>query len=123
MFKLMKEAAYWWPVTIKRPSQERPGELDEDVIRVRYRYLKQTQHDALMEELKQSREAGAPIDDKQFAKRVVLELADIVDDDGQPMAYTPELFELVLNEPGETPAATAITKAYFDSRAGVLEKN
>jgi len=123
MFKLMQVAAYWWPVTVKRPSETTPGELEECTLRVKYRYLKVDQHNALIEELTAQKEAGSPIDDAQFARRVVLDVADVVDEQDQAVAFSPELLDQLLNEPGEVMLATAITKGYFDSRMGVLEKN
>lgn len=120
MFKLMKEATYWWPVKIKRPSETTPGEFEESTLRVRYRYFKESEHDALLGVLSERAKAGTPISDADFSRRVVCELGDVAGEDGQLLPPTPQLLNQVLDEPG---VARAIVQAYFDSRLGVLEKN
>ena len=115
MFKLMKDATYWWPVTVAQPSQETPGEMAEGTFEVRFKRLGVDDHNALMD-----RVVPEKMTDRAFCKEVAVEFRGVSDQEGNEFEFTPANFDLFLQEPD---VSTAIAQAYIDSAKKAGEKN
>lgn len=115
MFTLMKDPAFWWPVHVPVPSSDKPGEFETSSFQAQYRLLDVDAHKALMDEVPTS-----AMDDREFARRVVVSLRLVSDEAGAELPFSPELLEQMLAVPG---IATLVTKGYFEGRVGAAEKN
>jgi hypothetical protein len=115
MFKLTQTPAYWWPVTVRQPSIDKPGELVDAKFEVEFLWLDDDAHDALMVTVNAERQR-----DRDFVPHVVRSVRQVADEDGNELPFTPELFAQMLKTTG---VATAIAKQYFVSRSEAAEKN
>jgi len=115
VFRLIDAPTYWWPVEFRTPAAERPGEFDEHTIEVKYRFLDDDEHRALMDAV-----AAESLKDPAFCPRVVVGFRGIEDPHGHELLYSPDALATILRVPG---LATAIARTYFDSRAKAAEKN
>lgn len=115
MFKLAKQATYWWPVTFRQPSPSAAGSFVDAAFEVEYRYLTVDDHLALMKEVNEKK-----LTDRQVAPRIVQDFRGIEDDAGQMVVFSPAELDKLTNVPG---VDAAIVRAYFASRSEAAEKN
>lgn len=107
MFKLTQSPAYWWPVELLQVEPD--GEVAVATLRVQLRRLTVDEEDALMHET-----AAQALSDVEVARRVVLGMADLLDEHGAAVPYSDAARDKVLAQPG---AASAIVAAFFSSRS------
>lgn len=115
MFKLAKEATYWWPVKVRVPSIDKPGKHDDETFEVCFRYLGNEAQESLMR-----RTADEKMLDCQVVPLIVVGFRGVQDERGAELPFSTEALASVCDEPG---VDTAIVTAYFDSRAQAPAKN
>jgi hypothetical protein len=99
-FTLSKSHLYWWPVTVRLPDPENPGQIVEQVLRVQFEPRSRDQQ-------LEAQEAAAKLTnlrdiiahDIAEARAVVRNWDDVIGEDGQLVPFTPENLELALQQP------------------------
>lgn len=114
MFKIQSKPTYWWPVLLRQPHPEEAGKMVEATIHVQYRWLDIDEHAAFMADA-----AEKSLSDRD-AMPAVVECFRTFETDQGPFAFSAENLALLLKQPG---AATAVARAYFDSRKEAEQKN
>lgn len=115
MFKLTAAATYWWPVSFRVPSADKPGKWDTAEFEAQFRYLSNEEHNALLAEIHEKR-----MSDRQVAPRVVADFRGVTDDNGDVVVFNAAALDKLTNMPG---VDSAIARAYFDSRTEAPAKN
>jgi hypothetical protein len=102
MFKLQKSPTFTATATLLVPTDE--GQV-EQTIDVRFKMLPV--------------DAGElPTD--EFLRQVILRIDDVVDDEGEPLPYGPEMLEQMIATPF---ARVGLVKAYFQAVSGARAGN
>lgn len=114
MFVLKTDAAYWWPVDYRMPTDA--GKFEKVGFDARFKALPQSR----LDELEAARKAGQDISDADFVEEVFVAWRKITTPDGQEAQVTPENRAVLLDLPG---MRAAIILAYQDSVVGRLRKN
>lgn len=115
MFRLTQSPTYFWPVEFELPDEDKPGELVKHGFDALFARLDVDQHQALMDDtVKQG------LSDRDFARRVIKGWRKVLEDNGNDeMPFTvPKLDEMLKI----SSIATAIAKAYMESRGLIVEK-
>lgn len=115
MFKIAAATTYWWPVIVRQPSQDKPGEIDEFSFEVEYRYLGQAENAALLAEVGKD-----SLLDRQVAHRIVVNFRGVETAAGAALPFSTEALDMLTNEPG---VDYAIVHTYFNSRDKAARKN
>lgn len=97
MFVITKKHLFWWPVTVKIPSPDTAGELQEHTFEMQFEAMS----------MERGRQIDAEIDKLPLAERsarrfdFIFEMAkgwrEIVDADGVDVPFTRETLEAQLN--------------------------
>ncbi len=87
MFKVTKEHTFWWPVKVRLPDPDKAGAIKEETFNMRFRALAADRAKAI-----EADNANADIIDRSIASilEVALDWSDVVDDDRNPVPFTPE---------------------------------
>jgi hypothetical protein len=115
MFKIEHEPRYWWPVTVHSPDPARPGEFTEQQFEIELRWVDDDVHDEWYQRVQ-----SQDLKDRQAMPEMCTAFRGVLQEDGTPLACTPETLALLLRKGG---VATAVAKAYFASRRQAAEKN
>ena len=115
MFKIEPNPTYWWPVTVRRPSATKPGQIDEHVFQAKFRWLDDEAHAAML-----LRAVSEKLTDRQVVPEFWEAFSDVQAADGSQLACTPDTMAALLAEQG---VAAALSKAYIDSRNEAAQKN
>ena len=115
MFKLMQSPAYWWPVTLQQPAEDKPGELVATTFEVQFLRKTAAEQQAWLDEVRTK-----TLSDAQYVRPLVAGFRQVFDAVDQAVAFTPSALEQLLNVPG---AASAMTRAYFESNGQAAQKN
>jgi hypothetical protein len=113
MFQLDYKPTYWWPVIVRRPQADKPGELAEHRFEVQFQWLDDADHAAMMTDA-----AARSLTDTEAMKPLVLGIRKIADAAGKPLESTPDNIARVLAGHG-----TDVAHAYFASRREAAQKN
>jgi hypothetical protein len=108
MFKLSANPRYSWPVSVEIPADG--GTYDEAAFTVVFRRGTVEEYQALYKRM----ETGE-LNFVDAAKEVVLGWDEVVDDGGEPIAFTPQALDGMLQVPR---VAEAIFWAYIRSASG-----
>lgn len=115
-FTLMKTASYWWPVTVRIPSQTKPGVWDEQKLKLHF--VAQTRDDAVAAQAKYEKMRSisdrAAHESAQLADRVI-GWEDVLDEDGAPIPFSADVFDQAMQHSW---FRTAVARAYSDSQIG-----
>lgn len=115
MFKIDTNRSYWWPVLVRRPDADKPGQMAEHKFEVQLRWLDDAEHKAWLERVGKDK-----LEDGQAVEELVSSFRDVQGRDGSLLEPTPANLKLLLAEQG---VGTAIARAYFGSRERAAEKN
>ena len=107
MFKIVDEFNFNWPVEIRVPSDG--GKFKKHEIEVRFKGLDQTR----ISELVLSR-------DEDLLREVVVGWTGIQDEDGNELAFSPDILDSLLDKPF---VRASLTEAYLSAVNGVERKN
>jgi hypothetical protein len=115
-FKLTTNLLYWWPVTITLPDENSPGKWVKQSFTIQFAVMTEERSRALQAEI----EALQTDDEKNARKHdalleVVRDWRDVVDDDKQPVPFSPELLTQAL---GVVWYRTGIYQAWARSLSG-----
>lgn len=111
MFKIKTSGDYVWPITVK--TADDGGKYAEDIFSVRFKRLKKSEIEALFKD-------GSTLTDDAVARRVVAGFSDVLDNNGNPIEYSPSNFDELLETPN---VAAAIVVAFIESINGARIKN
>lgn len=100
-YRLLKERTFATTATLMVPGDDGP---QRETMTVRFKLIPDYEQLGTMD----------------FLRLAVLNLGDIVDDDGEPVPFTPELLEAVLGEPW---ARVGLVRAYWETVTGAAVKN
>lgn len=100
MFKISKTHAFTHTVTVKTPIDN--DAFRDDTFKVRF----QMKSSADLEKFDFATDMG----NKDFLRSTVLSIEDVIDEDDQPIPYSPELLEQML---GNYNARIAMVNTYF----------
>lgn len=115
-FKLAQTYRYWWPVTVRVPDPENPGQIIEQQLKVQLVPLSQKDLDAAQDEsvkLKTVREVNEHGIGQLL--RVVRNWEGVVDDAGEPVPFTEDGLRLALQHAW---FRAGIQKALHESQNG-----
>ena len=99
-FKLSKSHRYWWPVTVSIPDPENPGRFVEQNLKMQFEPLGRDEQLAAQDTaaaLTSLRELAEH--ETEQARRIVKNWDGVVDDDGGPVPFSPELLDQALQQP------------------------
>jgi hypothetical protein len=113
MFQLDTKPTYWWPVVVRLPNPDKPGEITEHRFEAQFAWQSDDEHDALLADAHERK-----LNDTVAMATVLKGIRKIAGADGKPMESTPENIALVLQHHG-----SHIARAYFDSRHKAAQKN
>lgn len=107
-FIIAKKKEFWWPVTVVQPSDAAPGEMAESAFEARFEALPSEEALALGKTMRAADGVdGMVAAENAMIGRVVTGWRDVEDQDGKPIAFSPEAL------------AAACRWAWF--RAGVVK--
>jgi hypothetical protein len=115
MFRIQDEPLYWWPVKVRRPSESKPGEMEEMEFEAQFRWLSDSRHDALIQECIEAKLLVAEV-----VPRVVVSFRKVLAENGEPLAAGPEGLQRLLAQQG---VPRALWETYLASRDKAAEKN
>lgn len=115
MFKIETEPLYWWPIAVRWPAPDKPGEFVEHGFQGRYRWLDDKVHAALVQECIEQKLAV-----EVAAQRVLVGFRHVQAADGSPLEDTPHNLSLLLGQQG---VARAAWDTYVVTRDKAAEKN
>lgn len=115
MFKIVSKHLFWWPVTVKTPSSAEPGTFVEDTFRMQFEALPMDR----AREIDAARAKLSPEERDRRSFDFVFEVAkgwdNVVDEAGQSLAFTREVFEAALQNAW---FRDAVLSAYQSAMAG-----
>lgn len=115
-FRLVETYRYWWPVAVRIPHPDNPGEVLEQRFRIQFQPLGREEELASQEayaKLRGARERAAREHD--LLRRICVNWDDVVDEDGGAVAFGPEVFDRALQSAW---FRNAIYAAYTESLKG-----
>jgi len=112
MFVLKKRDSYSWPVKFRIAVD---GRYEDHKFTAEFKRLPQDRLDQVF-----GSNRKADISDDAFVREILIGWSDISDESGDALPFNGDNVATLLLVPG---VRTAIIKAYFDSIAGIAEKN
>lgn len=109
-FKLTATPGYWWPVTLRQPSDLVPGQYEQVEIEVRFRRLDEDALSAL-----RLRAVEQMLTDRHILPEVITDFRRVPADGGGDVPYSPETLAMLLAQPG---VAAQIGRAFNASIDG-----
>lgn len=98
-FKLSKTHRYWWPVSVSIPDPENPGQFVEQRLKVQFEPLGRDAQLAAQDQAAQLTTLRALADhETEQARRIVKNWEGVIDADGSPVPFTPELLDQALQQ-------------------------
>lgn len=98
-FKLTKSHRYWWPVTVRLPDPEQPGVILEQELKIQFEPLGRDEQLAVQAEAAKLQTMEALVEhETRQALRIVKNWDGVVDDDGLPIPFSPELFSQAMQQ-------------------------
>jgi hypothetical protein len=124
MFKIARSNVILWPVAINLPVDG--GEMQKVETTVKFRRMPDDDYMAIVDKYR-SPEGKPPVDANQFnvsvLREIVADWPDLADENGEPLAYTPEHLErMVRGEDGQF-ISQGLFEAYNEIRFGSRQKN
>ena len=120
MFKLTDKRLAWWPVTFPGVTEE--GDVVENAIELRFEILPVNDFAALLAEAPKIDQPGedASLSKRlaEFAARFVRDWRGVHQENGDPIKFSPEELERLMNVPNAFEGAIA---AFRDCQAGRSE--
>lgn len=116
-FVLAKTPRYWWPVTVRIPDPDQPGQLMQQQFKMLFVPKDQ---EAALDEARMI-DAIENLADRVRAERAMLCQVcagwdeDVVGDDGKPVPFTAENLDLAMRQPW---FRSAVNAAYIESLSG-----
>lgn len=104
MFKLLEEARWTWPVKVQVPVDG--GAFEERQFRAHFRLIPPARRAEL---------DAMPDGPDQLLREAVVQLLDIVDEAGAPLAHSPELLDALIGIPW---VRLGLLKSYMASLTG-----
>lgn len=111
MFVISQSATYRYPVSFQSPKEDGTG-FDENAFTAVFKRMSVPE----IKKLTSKRD----LDDVEFARAVMVGWADVVDEKGAEVKFTPALFETLLEKVG---FATAVARAFTESLEAAPRKN
>lgn len=115
MFQLVEEATYWWPIKVRAPAADDPGNFEEFDFDVKFLYLDTDQHKALTVEAAENK-----LEDPQMVERIVVGFRKVVLPSGADLVFSEDNLRRLAKVHG---VAFAIVREYWTSRKEAQEKN
>lgn len=115
-FRLTKEHLYSWPVVINPPDPDRPGHVLEQQFNMTFRAQPRDEGRAMAAEIDALPEAEQSLRQDDLLRSVCRGWDNnVVDEDGQPVPFSPAALEQMLMFPF---VRIGIYRAYSDSQIG-----
>ena len=115
MFKLMPSPAYWWPVTIGQPAEDKPGEIVATTFDVQFLRKTVSEQQAWMEQVRTEVRTDA-----EYVRPLVVGFRRVFGEADAEVPFSDEALKQLLDVPG---VGTAIARAYFESNDKAAQKN
>ena len=98
-FKLTKSHRYWWPVTVRIPDPENPGQIIEQVLKVQFEPKSREEFLAAQEKAAKLTSLRALTEHEVAeARDIIRDWDDVHDDDGLLVPFSPQSLELALQQ-------------------------
>ena len=124
MFTLTADHSFVWPVKVRLPSTETPGDWDVHVFTGVFRLLSATEADALSARMKEAADEGSDAVSEQVMAQIREVLTgwreDVVDDSGAPLPFSAEALDRLCRH---EPVRAAIAVAYAEAAGGARRGN
>jgi hypothetical protein len=115
MFRIETDPAFWWPVTVRRPAPDKPGEFVALKFEAQYRWLSDADYDALLRECVDKQLLVADV-----VPRVCMGFRHVQHEDGSPMESNAANLALLCAQQG---VPRALWDTYRECRDKAAEKN
>lgn len=113
MFVLSQSPSYFWPVTVEIPLDG--GRFDKQTFDGEFKRVPNSRFLQIMEEIKSDE-----TNDAKVAREVFVGWKGVQDSHGQDLPFSEGSKDQLLEVPS---VASAVVKAFFDSRSGAKRKN
>lgn len=115
MFKFMKSPAYWWPVTLRVPAEDDPGQCIAVKFEAQFKRMTSSEMVAHIEKMRAN---GWP--DAEYVRPLIVGFRKLLNVDDTEVPFNADSLSELLDVPG---AGTALAKAYGDSNDQAATKN
>lgn len=115
MFRIEQEPVFWWPVTVRRPDPDKPGEFKALQFEAQYRWLSDREYDALLLECVEKQLLVADV-----VPRVCAGFRHVQQADGSALESTADNLQVLLGQQG---VPRAVWDTYRECRDKAAEKN
>lgn len=99
MFKVITKHLFWWPVTVRMPDPSDAGKLTVQTFAMRFETLSRGRAQQLDEELSTLAEAERAARDVDLVMEISRDWRDVVDAEGQPVAFSADALKAQLAFP------------------------
>lgn len=116
-FKLVENLRFWWPVKVSLPDPDQPGAFVEQQLKVQFVSLPREEQIALDEAWQSSGRRLRDQDAQERAqlRRICTNWDEVVDDAGDPVAFSAEAFDRALEL---RVFRLAVYRAYAEAMSG-----
>ncbi|RXF75082.1 hypothetical protein [Hansschlegelia zhihuaiae] len=114
MFVIDQTSLFWWPVTVRWPSNEKPGQFDEQTFQMQFELLSRDETKKIFDDARAAGRSGEDAND-ELMRRVCKGWRDVQDVSGKSVAFTPESFAEAWRR---APVRIAVNEAYTAAMNG-----
>ena len=115
-FVLTAHTSYWWPVEVRLPDPHEPGQMVRQTFRAKFHPLLLDRAIAAEQAMKEEADPAAySALECQTLRELVLDWAEVVNDAGEPVAFSAEVFEVALQRQW---FRQALFHAFYQSQSG-----